>query len=89
MRLGIHPGAAWRVIDGHVFVITSDNRQHELSGEVELLVWRLCDGAPRTVADLAAAIVAEFDVTEAEASADLRKFVDELLEARVLTQLPD
>jgi hypothetical protein len=47
--------------------------------EVGSRIFGLVDGV-RTVRDLISAIVAEFEVGEAEASADVKEFVEKLLE---------
>ena len=85
-RYAIGPDVAYRVIDEHVFIITSDNRQHELEGEVELCVWRLCEGGPKTLADLATVVAREFEVDLDDAATDLERFLGELVQAGVLKQ---
>lgn len=87
-RYAIGPDVAYRVIDGHVFIITPDNRQHELAGGVELCVWRLCEAGPRTEYELVRAIMADFEVDAADAQADLRGFLGEMVQAGVLIHVP-
>jgi uncharacterized lipoprotein len=81
-----HPDAAARSIDGHVFIITPDSRQHELSGEVEWLVWELCDSAPRTEAELLEAILQRFDVDQETAQKDLGSFLTHLVRSGVFAR---
>lgn len=78
-----HPDAAWRQVAGHVFVITPDNRQHELAGEVELLVWSLCGERPRTHSELVHAVTEAFSIDTETASSDLTGFLGDLVERRV------
>ena len=88
-RYAPHPDAAARRIDDHVFIITPDSRQHELNGEVEALVWALCEGAPRSLDELVAATVGQFDVDPATAKSDLGHFLTLLVQAGVFARFPD
>ncbi len=83
-RYAPHPDAAWRNVEGHVFIITPDSRQHELDGDVELLVWTLCDSSPQTKKELLDAVVTEFDVDVETASKDLETFIDQLVAGGVV-----
>lgn len=49
-------------------------------GDVELEVWKLCDGS-RSVADISAAIVEQFAVPAETAATDVEEFVAEMLAA--------
>lgn len=81
-RFRRHPDAAFRIIDGRaMIVVPATQTMHRLS-EVGTFVWRTCDG--KTVADIVAAIVGEFEVDEATARADLDAFAAELAEKRML-----
>ena len=82
-----HPDAAWRNLDGRIFVISVDSRQHELEGDVERVVWSMCDEAPRTRDELVDAIVARFDVLRASAEADLSAFLDQMVKALVFAEI--
>ncbi len=84
VRYAPHPAAAWRDVAGHVFIISADNRQHELEGDVELFVWGLCAQAPRDLAELAAAVSAEFRVDTETARKDLSEFLDKLVSEGVV-----
>lgn len=46
-------------------------------GEVEELIWSLCDG-DHTIDDIADAVAARYDVEPATAHADVQDFVEEL-----------
>ena len=80
-----HPDAAYRVIDDHVFIITPDSRQHELNGEVELMVWRMCDEKSCTEEELLNAIVELFLIDRLQADSDLESFLSEMIIAGVLS----
>jgi hypothetical protein len=84
IRYKPHPDAAYRVIDKHVFIITPDSRQHELDGEVELLVWRMCEEKACTNDELLAAVLAKFEIDEGQANSELRFFLSEMVEAGVM-----
>jgi hypothetical protein len=83
-RFELHPDAAWRNVEGHIFIITADSRQHELAGPVEHCVWSLCDAAPKTITEMLDVICEEFDVERKEASADLNSFLKASLSAGIL-----
>ena len=85
-RYAPHKNAAWRAIDDHVFIITPDNRQHELAGEVETVVWHACVKAPQSVAELTRAVVEAFDVDPEVAEADITEGGSQLVEAEVLAE---
>lgn len=87
MRFAIPESAAWRNVDGHIFVITEDSRQHELVGEVETLVWSLVDEAPRSQDELAAAVADAFDVSSARAASDLDLFLSAMVDAGVFHRI--
>jgi len=78
---------AYRAIDGHVFLITPDGRQHELHGEVENRVWRLCEEGAATFEDFVNSVTAHFDVSEDQAAVDLTRFLDELIEAGIVSKI--
>lgn len=80
-RYATNPDIAYRIIDDHVFAITPDTRQHELNGEVELLVWRLCEEKPRSKQELLSAVLNTFDVKPSTATGDLDSFLSELINA--------
>ena len=75
---------AWRDLDGHIFAVTPDNRQHELSGAVEHTVWTSLDKKPQTMLELIAILTAEFDVEAAVAEADLHTFLAACIEAQLV-----
>jgi len=80
------PHIAYRIIDDHVFAITPDTKQHELNGEVELLVWRLCEEAPRSKQQLVDAVIETFDVAALTVNSDLETFLNELVSAGVFVK---
>lgn len=84
MRYAISPSAAWRSVDGHLFVITADSRQHELVGEVESHLWTQVESRPCTRAELLASLLETFAVGEQRAASDLDNFLAELVEAAIL-----
>lgn len=67
----------WREIDGRAVIIqTKAGEVHELNATATFL-WRQTDGS-RTVAELAEALRAEFEIDEATALADVNAFLGEL-----------
>ena len=82
------PEIAYRAIDGHVFLITPDGRQHELHGDVENAVWRLCESGDSSFEEIVTTITEQFDVSRANAVVDLTKFLDELISAGIVRKNP-
>lgn len=97
------PGAMTAITGDATVVATSDTVSAEVGGERVLLnvasgtyhgmngvgahVYELV-AEPRSVADVVAAVRAEFDVDEATADADVRAFVAELEAAGLVTVEP-
>jgi hypothetical protein len=96
MRPVRHPDLAWRSWDGEVVILApaghfagapaeqQDGAEHDLN-EVGSRIWELCDGA-RSVAEIARALVEEFDVDEETARRDAAGFVAGLLAQRLLCE---
>ncbi len=82
-KVRIDPQVAWRDLDGHVFAVTPDNRQHELAGGVESLVWHCLEDAASSVEDLTRRVTESFDVQAEVAGSDLLEFVTGCLDAKL------
>ena len=80
-RFALNSQVAWRDLDGHIFAVTPDNRQHELSGAVEHAVWHALAGNELTLAELVESITASFEVEAAVAASDLHEFLAACLAA--------
>jgi hypothetical protein len=79
-----NPGYSARDVDDEtVFLSPGGDEIHSLD-EVGTFIWRQIDGH-RTVADILALLLAEFDVAEPEARADLVGLVDELAARKLIT----
>jgi hypothetical protein len=79
-----HPQVGARVVDGEAVIILADSGQVNVLNPVGTRIWELADGA-RSVRQIAEAIVAEFDVTPEAASQDVTEFLQELVDAGMLT----
>ncbi len=77
-RVKQHPDIASRTIDGQEVVVVPETRKLQILNEVATRVWALCDG--RSVEEIAAIIVDEYDVQEDEARADVLELVTDMLE---------
>jgi hypothetical protein len=66
-----------------VFLSPAGDEIHSLD-EVGTFIWRQIDGR-RTVADILTALVAEYEVAEPDARADLAEFIDELAARKLIT----
>jgi hypothetical protein len=80
------PDIASRVIRGEAVIVEPAEGRWSLLSEVGTRIWELSDGR-HSLADIARAIVQEFEVEEEQARADLVEFVDDLA-GRGLLQLP-
>lgn len=69
---------ASRNINGEALVVLTDQRQLHRLNAVGTRVWELCD--ERSVADIIASIVAEFEVELEQAQRDVCEFLDHLRE---------
>ena len=78
-----HPDCTIREIgDGLVIMAPRDTSTHSLE-DLGAFIWHQFDGN-RDLTGILAAILAEYDVAEEQAQADLQKFCDELLEAELI-----
>jgi hypothetical protein len=78
-----HPSIIWRVLDDGVVVVSPQQGQVRVLNQVGTTVWGLIDGR-RTVADLAAALTEQYNVSPEEAGRDLRAFLAELTDRGLL-----
>jgi len=81
-RFRRHPDVAFRVIDGQaVIVVPATQTMHTLN-EVGTFIWQNCEG--KSVDEVIASVVGEFEVDESTARSDLDAFAKELGEKRML-----
>ena len=73
-RMRRNPQAAWRELDGQVMIVTPQDAMLHLLNSVGSFVWKQLD-APRSPADLAAAVCCEFDVDQDTALRDVEEFL--------------
>jgi Coenzyme PQQ synthesis protein D (PqqD) len=83
----IAPNAAWRAVEDHIFAITPDNRQHELSGEVEVVVWHALAAGPTTLESLVGSLSESFEVSSEDVRADLVDFLGSLRAAHLIEEV--
>lgn len=78
-----NPALAWREIDSETVIISpGESVMHELN-DTGSLVWRNIDGH-RNAEELAALLVAEYEVTEDVALADTLSLLEELSTRKLL-----
>lgn len=79
-----NPAVEWRDIGGEATLVRpgETSGSHELN-EVASRIWELCDGR-RTVREIAARVVEEFEVDLATAEHDAAEFVREMLQGGLL-----
>jgi hypothetical protein len=81
-----HPDVEWHETGGEV-VLVATGAEQDLN-EVGSRIWMLADGS-RTVREIAARIVAEFEVDAQTAERDASEFVETLLRDGLLVHSPD
>ncbi len=68
---------AWQMLDGEMVLLSLGGKEMMGLNPVAGSIWSLIDGA-RSVAQIAQALTAEFEVSGEAAEADVREFVAEL-----------
>jgi len=70
----------WRDIGGEVVILNEEGTQVCLLNKTASSIWTLCDGT-KALDEIAAQLCDRFDVSSAEALADVQEFADELVGA--------
>ena len=83
MRYVQNPRMASRVLEGHAFVVSTDDNRMISLNRTGTLVWELAE-AGCTLDDVVAAMVSRFQVTEDQARKDAATFLEELCRRGVL-----
>lgn len=78
-----HPQVAGRIIDGEAVLVLSESGQINVLNSVGSRIWELADGT-RSVDEITAAIVEEYDVSPQQAERDVNEFVQRLVEKEML-----
>ena len=87
IRYRIHPDAAWQRSANEVFVVTADNRLHNLRDEVSVALWSAL--VPHATLDaLVDAVVQDFDVSPDVAREDTRAFLEDAEERALIQRVP-
>jgi hypothetical protein len=78
------PSTAWQIVEGELILLRL--KEDELLGlnQVARRIWEMADGT-RTVAQIAKALAAEFDVSTESVLADSCRFINELAAMRAVT----
>lgn len=79
-----HPKTASRVFGDDAVVITPAENTVRMLNPVGSRIWQLADGN-RTVEEIAAVLVQEFEVDDDEAAASTQRFIAELMDLELLT----
>lgn len=78
-----HEQVAGRVIDDEAVLVLAESGEVQVLNEVGARIWQLTDGT-RSLAQIADAIAAEFEVSAEQARADVTEFVAQLVGERIL-----
>lgn len=78
-----HPQAISRTVEGEAVIVLPESGQVGILNEVGTKVWELADGR-RSLEEIVAAVVEEFEVTPEQARQDVDAFVRELVEKEML-----
>jgi hypothetical protein len=78
-----NPQVAWRELDGQVMLVTPADAVLHLLNDVGSFLWKQID-APRTAAELADAVFAEYQVDQETARRDVAEFLGEILGRQML-----
>ncbi|MGH2536906.1 MAG: PqqD family protein [Candidatus Promineifilaceae bacterium] len=78
-----HPQTAGRVIDGEAVLILSESSQVNVLNPVGSRIFELADGR-HSVADIVAAVVAEYEVPAETAERHVTDFLEGLVQEQVL-----
>jgi hypothetical protein len=84
MILTRNPATAWRVIEGEAVILSLDTKVFRGLNAVGSRVWELIDGR-RSLDDIVAHIIGEFEVPPDVAARDVATFVAELIDKRLVT----
>ena len=86
-RLRRQEGVLAQEAHGQTVLLRLDDGGYYALDEVGAKIWELCDGA-RPVAEIVAALCAEFDAPEATVRADVLEFIGDLRRERLLVVDP-
>ena len=82
-----HPTAAFQDVDSEVFVVTEDNRLHNLRDEVAVVIWQELERQPTDMANLVQTITSQFDVEPTTAQTDIETFLEEALKKKLIVEV--
>ena len=77
MKVVQHPQTAWRVLEGHAFVVPPGGTGVVELDEVGTFIWQLIE-SERSLEDVVERICAEFEVEPDKARTDCVAFVEDL-----------
>lgn len=71
------------MIDGEALLVLADAGEVAVLNGVGSRIWQLADGS-RSIGDIVAAIVAEYDTTADEVERDVVNFIEQLVKEHIL-----
>ena len=88
MRVAQNPDAAWRVLEGHAFVVPHGGTGVVELDEVGTFIWGLIE-AERSLDDLVRSVCDEFEVDSERARTDCATFLEDLVRRGLVAVRPD
>ena len=78
-----NPNAAYRIYDGQATVVLPEEAEVDVINPIGSLIWERIDGK-RSLEEILAIVVDEYDVAPDQARADLIAFIESLREHRMV-----
>ena len=86
MRIKWTPGAVHAEVDGQLVALNPTTQEFVAFNEVGEAMWLAIGAEPIDVADVAAAVVAEFDVDPSVGRAKITEFIDDAVRVGLLQE---
>lgn len=78
-----HPQVASRLVEGEALLVLADSGEVVVLNGVGSRIWELIDGS-RSVSQIVEAIASEYDTTPEQAEQDVKSFIQELVDNKML-----
>lgn len=86
-KFGLNSDLAWRVIDGEVVILKVKTTTYYSLDPVGSFIWSRMKEGPQTRQEMLGAVLAEFEVEQSQAAADLDELISDLVREELLTEI--